>query len=145
MATRTRVQKAPAKRAPRPAKKLAKKAAPKKAATKKAPPKKAAPKTAPAERKARGPLAAFGGRELELSLPKLGALSPGIAHIWREPEVELTADGDELVVLGTNAAGLWFVLAPDGMIHLIDDAERELGTILFPSVAAFAKELARQN
>jgi hypothetical protein len=85
-------------------------------------------------------LAAFTRRELRLELPRLGPMSPGLVWINEEPETE-----DGLCVLGTNMAGLWFVLADDGSIHLVDDVERELGTKVFADVDAFAKELARQN
>jgi hypothetical protein len=82
---------------------------------------------------------------LVLSLPKLGSMSPGLAVLWRDPETHEGADGDALTVVGSNMAGLWFVLAADGSVHLVDDCERELGTKLFPSAEAFAAELRRQN
>lgn len=92
-----------------------------------------------------GGLAAFAGRESVLSLPKLGPLDPGRVEIYRTPETVPGDDEEELTVLGTNTAGLWLVLAPDGSIHLVDDCERELGTRVFESVGAFAAELSRQN
>jgi hypothetical protein len=46
---------------------------------------------------------------------------------------------------GTATAGLWFVHADDGSIHLVDDCERELGLEIFPALDAFVNEIARQN
>lgn len=104
-----------------------------------------APLESPARPTGASPLGALAGRELRLDLPKLGAMSPGLASVFRQPETHESADGDALSVLGTNMAGLWFVLADDGSVHLVDDCERELGTRVFPSVEAFAEELRRQN
>jgi|SRR5579859_643736 len=87
----------------------------------------------------------FVGRELRLALPAMGPMNPGLAWISKVPEQHATPDGEPLEVLGTNMAGLWFVLDDDGSVHLVDDCERELGTVIFATVNAFAAELARQN
>src|SRR5687768_17546933 len=96
-------------------------------------------------RQSASPLDPFRGRELRFELPELAASNPGLAWIHREPETHESSDGEMLTVIGSNMAGLWLALAGDGTVHLVDDAERELGMKIFASVAALAAELGRQN
>jgi hypothetical protein len=105
---------------------------------------KGSPTATPSDRAASA-LRPLAGRQLRLALPALGAMNPGLAWISNVPEQQATADGDPLEVLGTNMAGLWFVLHDDGSVHLVDDCERELGTVIFATIDAFAEELRRQN
>jgi hypothetical protein len=84
-------------------------------------------------------------KELTLALPHLESMNPGSAFFFGAPEVHDGLDGDPLTVVGTNMSGLWFVLADDGSIHLVDDVERELGMKLFPSVEALVETLRPQN
>jgi hypothetical protein len=90
-------------------------------------------------------LKALSQRQLRLELPRLGAMSPGHVWIWKEPETHDDDAGRALIVLGSNMAGIWFVLGDDGAVHLVDDCERELGMKVFASVGAFADEVTRQN
>src|SRR5262245_20560914 len=71
-------------------------------------------------------LRAFAQRQLHLELPRLGNMSPGLAWIWTKPKTIDDGDGGALTVVGTNMAGLWFAVADEGSIHLVDDCEREL-------------------
>jgi hypothetical protein len=120
-------------------------------ATKKKPAKARPTKPQPAKlepRPARRAIAAlqpFVQRELRLDLPQLGPSNPGLAWIDRDSEIHSDTDGTPMTVIGGNLAGLWFVLAKDGSIELVDDAEHERGTTVFASVAALAEEFARQN
>ena len=73
-------------------------------------------------------------------------MNPGLIQIGADqPESIENADGESMTVLGTNTAGLWFVHAEDGSIHLVDDCERELGLEIFPTLEAFVREISRQN
>ncbi|MDX2011172.1 MAG: hypothetical protein SFW67_13315 [Myxococcaceae bacterium] len=85
------------------------------------------------------------GLELRLTLAKLGPMNPGLAQVWRTPERSEGVQGEPFTVLGSNGSSLWFALAEDGSVHLVDDVERELGARIFPTVDAFAEELRRQN
>lgn len=91
------------------------------------------------------PLLPFAKRQLRMEIPRLGAQSPGLAWLFATPEIEESADGEKFTVLGNNMAGLWFVLADDGSIHLVDDCEREYGEKIFDSIAELASDIARQN